>query len=139
MVSMHKGVPMNKLRVGHALTLGVLSFCLCGAAAADHGHDGGHWHSHIGVGIAVDPFWFGAYPYGGYAYPPYYYPLYYYPPPVMTVPAAPSVYIERDESPAPEEAYWYYCAKPKGYYPHVKECPGGWRRVSPQPPPDEER
>lgn len=129
MVSMHEEVPMNKRC---ALVLGALAFCLSGAAAADHGHG----HSHVGVGIVVDPFWFGSWPYPG----PYYYPPYYYPPPVVTVPATPSVYIERDASPALQtSAYWYYCAQPRGYYPHVKQCPGGWQPVAPQPPPEEER
>lgn len=121
---------MNTLRVASILVLGALAVGLADTAAADRGHG----HSRIGVGIAIDPFWFGPYPYPGYYYPPY-----YYPPPVVTVPAAPSVYIERDAGPAPQEAYWYYCDRPKGYYPHVKQCPGGWRPVSPQPPPDEER
>ncbi len=30
---------------------------------------------------------------------------------------------------------WYYCAESKTYYPYVKECPGGWQRVTPQPAP----
>ncbi len=128
---------MNKLRVASALASGVLAFCLGGAAAADRGHWHGHEHSRIGVGVVFDPFWLGA-PYPG----PYYYPPYYYPPPFVTVPAEPPVYIERDASPAPESsAYWYYCSRPAGYYPHVKQCPGGWQPVAPQPPPppDEER
>jgi len=29
---------------------------------------------------------------------------------------------------------WYYCEAPKGYYPYVASCPGGWRPVSPTPP-----
>ena len=130
---------MNKLRMASALTLGALAFCLGGAAAADRGH--WHGHSHIGVGVVVDPFWFGA-PYPRPYYYPGYYP-YYYPPPVVTVPAEPPVYIERDAGPTPQSsAYWYYCSQPRGYYPHVKQCPGGWQPVAPQPPPpppDEER
>ena len=48
----------------------------------------------------------------------------------------PQVYIERSApqaSPA-AEAYWHYCNSPQGYYPYVKECPGGWMRVTPTPP-----
>jgi len=30
---------------------------------------------------------------------------------------------------------WYYCPESKAYYPYVKECPGGWQQVAPQPPP----
>ncbi|MBI3433439.1 MAG: hypothetical protein HY018_14655 [Hydrogenophilales bacterium] len=120
---------MNKLRVASALILGVLTLFFSGAAAADRGH--WHGHSHVGVGVVVDPFWFDPWPYR-----PYYYPPYYYPPPVVTVPAEPPVYIERDASPAPQSsAYWYYCSRPAGYYPYVKRCPGGWQPVAPQPPP----
>jgi hypothetical protein len=101
----------------------------------------GHHGPQVRFGVTVGgPVWFGP----GY-YPPYYYPYYppyyhdyapaYYPP----MPVAPPVYIEQGEAqpaPAPQQqAYWYYCAEAKGYYPYVKECPGGWQRVSPQPPP----
>ena len=107
-----------------------------GVAMADHGHGGGH--GHVGVGIVIDPFWFGGpwYP-RPYYYPPYYPSPYYYPPAVMPAPAAPPVYVERSDvaPPAPQaSASWYYCANPQGYYPYVKECPGGWQAVAPQPP-----
>ena len=40
---------------------------------------------------------------------------------------APPVYVERSESPGrPTQGWWYYCDESKGYYPYVKECPGGW-------------
>ena len=63
-------------------------------------------------------------------YYPYPYPNYYYPP----VAYAPQDYLE-EEGAAPDQAYWYYCAGAKAYYPYVKECPGGWQRVAPPPPP----
>jgi hypothetical protein len=87
-----------------------------------------HWHGRVGISIGVPL----GYP---WFYPPYYPPPYY--PPVVTVPAQPPVYIEREEAPAvpPQNAYWYYCHDPEGYYPYVKECPGGWQAVSPTPPP----
>lgn len=74
------------------------------------------------------------YYYGPYPYPHSYYPYYYdYPPPV----SAPPQYIERGAG-APAQAnpagYWYYCRKPEGYYPYVRECPDGWERVAPVPP-----
>ncbi|WP_322629104.1 hypothetical protein [Halothiobacillus sp.] len=62
---------------------------------------------------------------------------YYYPPQVITVPSSPPVYIQQDEPPvasAPQNNYWYYCRNPQGYYPYVKQCPGGWQAVAPQPP-----
>ena len=95
------------------------------------------WHRGPRVGIGIN-FGFPYYaPY--YAPPPYYYypPPYYYPAPVV---APPAEYIERSDPPAPSstqssQSYWFYCADAKSYYPYVKECPGGWQRVSPQPPP----
>ena len=68
---------------------------------------------------------------------PFYYPApYYYYPPVAAMPYSPPQYIEQGEA-APEQsqAYWYYCADAKAYYPYVKDCPGGWQRVMPQAPP----
>jgi hypothetical protein len=97
------------------------------AAWADHGHfHGGFHHTHARVGVFVGV------PLGPYPYP-YYYPRYYYPAPVVVAPASPPVYIEQGEA-APSSNSWYYCQNPQGYYPYVKECPGGWQQVSPQPP-----
>ena len=31
--------------------------------------------------------------------------------------------------------YWYFCENPRGYYPHVPECPVPWKAVPPVPPP----
>jgi hypothetical protein len=76
----------------------------------------------------------------------------------VAVPAAPPpvVYIERGDqvqSTAPQPAptpqashppaapgtsWWYLCASPRGAYPYVRECPGGWERV-PAVPPSESR
>jgi hypothetical protein len=44
---------------------------------------------------------------------------------------------EIDMQPAPQAeqpVYWYYCKDPQGYYPYVKQCPGGWMKVVPIPP-----
>ncbi len=48
----------------------------------------------------------------------------------------PQIYIERAApQPAPQtQNYWYYCTNPQGYYPYVKDCPGGWLQVVPTPP-----
>ena len=66
---------------------------------------------------------------------PYYYPRpypygysYSYPEPYTH--AAPPVNIEPQQT-----YYWYYCRDPQGYYPYVANCPGGWARVIPTPPP----
>jgi hypothetical protein len=93
-------------------------------------HFGGHfWHPRVGVFIGAPLFW------PWYAPAPYYNPYYY--PPVVTVPSSPPVYIEQGsgQTAAQQPYYWYYCSSPEGYYPYVKDCPGGWRQVVPQPPP----
>ena len=107
------------------------------------GYDRHDRRTHLGVGVVVNPFWYDPWYYPRsyyyspyYPYYPYYYPPYYYPPAVVTVPATPPVYIEREDDSAAAPgtaAYWYYCADPQGYYPEVEACPGGWRAVSPQP------
>jgi hypothetical protein len=98
-----------------------------------HGGYGGYGWYGLGVGIALDPFLYWPWYYPG----SYYYPPYYYPPGAVSVPATPPVYIERGQEtePAPQaSASWYYCADPKGYYPYVENCPGGWQTVAPRPP-----
>lgn len=129
--------------IGRILALFVLGLSLAGNAWADrghghgygghgYGHDHGHFRGNVRFGVNIDPFW--GWP---FYYPsPYYYPPLY--PPVVTVPAPPPVYVEQgsaiDAAP-PAAAYWYYCADSRSYYPYVAECPGGWQRVAPQPPP----
>ncbi|MDD5580033.1 MAG: hypothetical protein PHY16_12230 [Methylobacter sp.] len=108
-----------------------------------HGYGGGHyWRHHYG-GFHGGPafrFYVGpgfGWPYYAPYYPPYYSPYYGYPPAVNIVPQAPTIYIQRGEgqsTPQPPANYWHYCRNPEGYYPYVKECPGGWQQVSPQPP-----
>ena len=68
------------------------------------------WYPYYGPGPYYAPYPPG-YPYG-YGYP---YSRYPYAPPA-TAPAS--------ASPAPQ--FWYRCDEPKGYYPHVPSCPGGW-------------
>lgn len=110
---------MKRIRLVSALL--VAGLVGSGSAWADHHHGG-----HIDFG-----FYLGA-PWG---WPGYYYPPAYYYPPVVAVPAAPPVYIEQSTPvpPPPQPNYWYYCAAARNYYPYVKECPGGWQRVAPQP------
>src|SRR5262245_14635856 len=88
-----------------------------------------HGRGHFRFGVYVGGSYWG--PYWGPAdyYPPAYYypPPYYYPP----APAQPTEYIERiDPS---ERGWWYYCEQSRNYYPHVKDCEAGWRRVAPVP------
>ena len=98
------------------------------------GHYGGGWgygrggyYGGIGLGLGLG---YGLGYYGGY-------PYYAYPPVVSTVPVAPPVYIQQaapQPVPQPQANYWHYCRNPEGYYPYVKECPGGWQQVAPTPP-----
>lgn len=95
---------------------------------------GGHFDVYVG------PVWGPRYYPSHRYYPsPYYFPPpIYYPPQVIVVPPPePQVYIEQAEVPpepaTPAQQYWYYCASAKGYYPYIKECPGGWQKVLPVP------
>lgn len=102
-----------------------------------HGHHHGRSRTHVGVVISPSIGWSWHYP-GAYAYPTYAYPPYYYPysAPVVVVPSAPTTYIQQapPEEPIPAASDWYYyCRKPEGYYPYVRQCPGGWQRIPTQP------
>lgn len=97
----------------------LLALVLAGSSAWAHG-------PRTRVGVYVGPVW------GPLWYPP---PM-YYPQPVVVMPppAPPPVYVEQQEAPAePAQQYWYFCPDAKAYYPYVKECPGGWQKVLPQP------
>ena len=87
----------------------------------------GHAHFGVFIGAPVIAPWYYPAPY----YPPYYA---YAPAPVVTAPAPP-VYIEQQAPPAApqQSSSWYYCPQSKGYYPYVRQCPGGWQRVPAQP------
>jgi hypothetical protein len=93
-----------------------------------------HRRSHVQFGFhfGAPLYWHSWHPW--WYYPP---PAYYYPPAVY-VPAQPTTYIEQGTSSAPAAdpgGWWYYCDTARGYYPYVKECPSGWQRVPPAPPP----
>jgi len=113
---------MKRVKAALALSTVLLSAT---ASAPAHAHHRGHIHYGVVIGAPFYPWW--------------YYPPYYYYPQVITVPAAPTTYIEQGSpqtGPAPQpQGYWYYCAESKIYYPYVKECAGSWQRVTPQPPP----
>lgn len=119
------------------MLLGVAGF---GNAWAEHGHARNRTHFDAHFGVMIGPYWRPwHYP------PPYYYPPYY--PPVVAVERySPPVYIEQPAqpllppslsaapAPPPPTNFWYFCGAAKAYYPYVQECPGGWQKVSPQPP-----
>ena len=91
---------------------------------------GGRHFSHgprVGVGVWLGPGWWGPY------YYPYYYP-YYQPEERVIIEQQPEMYVQPSPQ-AEEQNYWYYCKEPTGYYPYVKQCPNGWMKVVPSPPP----
>ncbi|MBV8271496.1 MAG: hypothetical protein JO067_04420 [Cupriavidus sp.] len=88
-------------------------------------HDGFH-HGHVAFVVGVGwPGWWGYPYYGGWPYPVSY-PASYYAPPAQ--------YIEQGDG-SDANAWWYRCDQPSGYYPYIKECPGGWQTVPAQPMP----
>ena len=101
----------------------------------DRGFRGGGGSVWIGPGW--DPFWYPWWWGGYYPYSPYY--PYPYPaqPPVVIQQETPPMYQEPTAEPN-QPVYWYHCSDPEGYYPYVKQCPGGWQKVVPTPPPGEE-
>jgi len=84
----------------------------------------------IGFGIAP----FGYYP-GPWNYPYYPYPYYA---PVYPAPYYAPAYDASSAATAPapvQQASWYYCDNPRGYYPYVQHCSVSWRQVPAQPQP----
>jgi hypothetical protein len=100
---------------------------------------GPYWRGGVWVGPGWTPWWgpraYLGGPYWGAPYP-------YYAGPPVVVQQSPPVYVQQSppvyvqQTPQTEEPYyWYYCQKPKGYYPYIKECPAGWMKVVPSPAP----
>lgn len=111
------------------MNVSLIALLLSGAGIGDALADHGRFGYRGSVGVVIGPYW------GPWYYPP---PQYYYPP-VVIERAPPPVYIEQQPAmeivPAPVAPtnYWYFCRESNGYYPYVKECPGGWHKVLPQP------
>ena len=114
--------------------------------AADHGgghggHGGGH---HGGFGHGHDQRFFGGFGYDWWGYPywwdypyyPYYYPYYdpYYYEGYGEPPVVPEGVTPPAESEQQQPSFWHFCQDPEGYYPYIKDCPGGWLRVVPPQP-----
>jgi hypothetical protein len=143
--SRHREQAMKVLKVFFAVAAMLVGLAAAAPVAA-HGY---HYHGpRYGYGPSVRfyygvPYWGGGFyygaPYGYYGVPYGYWP---YAPPAVVTPPAPPVYIERnpDAAPAPSNPsapageWWYLCANPRGAYPYVRECPGGWERVPAIPP-----
>ena len=125
---------MNSMKKSALVAVALLLFAGASAPAlADrHWHDRDGGHVHFGLYFGAPLGW------NDWYYPPAYYPPYYYYPPRVVVPASPPVYVEQPSpqaAPDAQQYWWYYCPDSKTYYPYVKQCPGGWQRVAPQPPP----
>lgn len=125
---------MKRIKVGIVF---LIALTACSSAIAYLGHSGERWHHdgasvglHIGMPLFSSPF----YGYSGYRFGYYPYP-YGYPAPIttiVTVPAEPLVYVEKNEQPA--EGFWHYCREPAGYYPQVPNCSGSWQKIPPSSP-----
>jgi hypothetical protein len=132
---------MNKIRTFALLAVALLAMAASVPALAQGGYRGGYYGGHHGgyygyPRVSVGFVFAGP---GYWGYPAYYYPPpYYYYPQAVGMPAQPTAYVERGDAYTPPEqsqGYWYYCPEAKAYYPYVKQCAGGWQRVSPTPPP----
>lgn len=121
-----KRITATLVAVAAAAALAAAGSALAGGHGGHggHFHHGGHGRVFLGIGLGAPLFW------------PWYYPPAYYPPAVVAVPSSPPVYVEQgDDAATAKSDYWYYCPESKGYYPYVRECPRGWQRVAPEPPP----
>ena len=108
-----------------------------GKGGGGHGRSGASGHSHrAGSGAHAPRRVFAGPRIGFFLGAPLYAPLYYAPAPVYYIAPPAPVYIEK--TPADPDAmdfqYWYYCPGSDTYFPYVKECPGGWHQVVPEPP-----
>jgi hypothetical protein len=138
---------MNNARISIALVL-LGSILVTPAIACGHSHSGLAFGLGLSAGYGLG--YYGRPAYLSYdRYPPRYgftpwygfgpgYSYGYSYPPVIAVPSPPPVYIQQQQvSPSqpqsPAGHYWHYCRDPEGYYPYVRNCPGGWLQVAPQP------
>ena len=109
---------MNRAVIIMITIVGITMLLHASGYARGHGHfSGGVW-----IGAPVWGPWWGSYPY------------YYSVPPVVIERPGVDYYILSPPEQREEPAYWYYCRKPEGYYPYVKQCPDGWMKVVPTPP-----
>ncbi|MFZ6753376.1 hypothetical protein ACO0KY_08375 [Undibacterium sp. Dicai25W] len=118
----------------------------------------GYWRGpRVGFGVYINPFpivvgtpyyaptYYGPTYYGHsyyYGSPYYSYPrevviqsptVIYSPPSYSTAPATTStynLYEAQPSAPALNGNEWLYCDQPDGFYPAIKDCPGGWRKIS---------
>ena len=106
--------------------LALMVSCLGASSVADA--RGFRGHANFGFYVGPSVIWPGYYPNP--------YPYYGYYPPVVISP--PVTYVEQGPVQGAVQGtsgagYWYYCRRPEGYYPYVKQCPDGWQQVAPRP------
>jgi len=128
------------LRISLAVVAVLLMSAMSGQARGGGGHGGGRgghgggggwgWGPAIGLGLGLG-LWELSNPYYGYPYYPYYNPV-----PIIEQPST-EMYVEPAPQQRVEPTYWYYCRAPEGYYPYVEQCPNGWMKVVPSPPPSQ--
>jgi len=125
---------MKRLNLTTLMIFMLLGLLTSGVVSAHGGYN------RFNFGINLGPGYYG-YPSYDYYDPFFYPPIYSYPPavvmptPPIVLPQAPPVYLQQETTTAiqPQTNYWHYCSNPNGYYPYVKQCPGGWLQVNPQP------
>ena len=135
---------MNNTRIPIALVL-LGSTLITPAIAWSHSHAGLAFGLGLLGGYSLGYYGRASY-YGypsGYEFVPWYgfvpsYSYGYSYPPVIMTPSPPPVYIQQQQVMPPQpqvpaDYYWHYCRDREGYYPYVRNCPGGWLRVAPQP------
>lgn len=135
-IGMGRGARLALLVMGVALGgAGGVAWAAPGGHGGHGGHGGfhggqGHFHGRPHAGVWVGPGWRYGYGYGPgwYGDPWYGYP-YAYPYGRTVIVQQPPVYIEQGGEPTAQ--MWYYCARPQGYYPYVKNCGTAWRAVPP--------
>ena len=122
----------RSLSISLAIVALLLMSALPGQAERGYHGGGGHgwgpgWGPVVGLGLGLGLL--------GLANPYYGSPYYtdYNPAPVIQEPTTELSVPPGPRQPA-EQYYWYYCRGPEGYYPYVKQCPGGWLKVVPAPP-----
>ena len=129
---------LHQAMLAGVIALSAMSLAWASPAAAQ-AHLHGHHPHHGGPRVSLS---FGPY-YGPWGYSPYFYDPFFYSRrwndrPIFIEQPAPQVYVEQPQvysQAAPNNNYWYFCEAAQAYWPYVKECPGGWQRVVPQPPP----
>ena len=104
------------------------------------GWRGGYWGPRVGVYYGGPGYYWGAWPgawgWGAWA-ASYAYPYNVAP---IVINSTPQTQLFTQQEPAanaapqvvPEVSYWYYCIRPAGYFPYVKDCSEPWLKVVPQ-------